>query len=274
MEKKEKKKKLDLTRKQKKKFTEEIAKEFVIGVICSIIVAILATCITLNLEYAKGDNVNPNLLTVISGWLGFAATAIVGIITIIQNRRYEYNTYKQNRIDNLGADRDILYDCYKRFLDLSLYNQLSQILLLKGNEFDIELKFELEKQRIARNIKQIFYQSLNFMYNYEDVFMLNKKLFQLLEYFVNNIKTLKDVEDKNKIFLEKTDEIELLFTKALLAIKVDLDKFIRTKKDKLLFEVEMIKFEDIDEHIKELKKSMTKETQNGQAKDDVNGQDK
>ncbi len=274
MEKKEKKQKLNLTKKQKKKFTEEIAKEFGIGVICSIIVAILATCIALNLEYAKGDKVNPNILTVISGWLGFAATAIVGIITIIQNRRYEYNTYKQNRIDNLGADRDMLYDCYKRFLDLSLYNQLSQILLLKGDEVDIELKFKLEKHRIARNIKQIFYQSLNFMYNYEEVLMLNKRLFQLLEYFVNNIKTLKDVEDKNKIFLEKTNEIELLFTKALLAIKVDLDKFIRTKKDKLLFEVEMTRIEDVDEYIEKLRKTKREETQNGQAKDDVNGQDK
>lgn len=267
-------KKKTLSKNQKKIIIKEVFKNIGIIILLAIMIFAFVECVKANIEYAKGDNVNPNLLTVISGWLGFAATAIVGIITIIQNRRYEYNTYKQNRVDNLRADREMLYACYNRFIDMSLYDRINELLQIKGQKSDKEARFELEKLKIMRDIKQLYCQSLNFMYNFDKVIALNKQIKELLRFLAEDINNISDLENKGRTLIEYIDNIDNLFAGTLLTVKVYLDDFIRTRKFKTFFEAEMTRIEDVDEYIEELEKTKRKETQNGQAKDDVNGQDK
>lgn len=263
-----------LSKNQKKRIIKEVFKNISLTILLAILIFALIECIKANIEYAKGDNVNPNLLTVISGWLGFAATAIVGIITIIQNRRYEYNTYKQNRIDNLRADIEMLYACYNRFIDMSLYDKINELLQIKGQKSDKEARFELEKLKIMRGIKQLFCQSLNFMYNFDKVIALNRQIKELLRFLAEDINNISDLENEERTLIGYIDNIDNLFARTLLTVKVYLDDFIRTRKLKTFFEAEMIRIEDVDEYIDKLRETRREETQNGQAKDDVNGQDK
>ena len=125
-----------------------------------------------------------------------------------------------------------------------------------------------------RGIKQLFCQSLNFMYNFDKVIALNRQIKELLRFLAEDINNISDLENEERTLIGYIDNIDNLFARTLLTVKVYLDDFIRTRKFKTFFEAEMIRIEDVDEYIDKLRKTKREETQNGQAKDDVNGQDK
>lgn len=72
------------------------------------IIIILLVLFVINIYYScVSESKYANIFTAIAGWVGFVATAGIGIITLWQNEQYEQKS--QYHADKLVRARDITY---------------------------------------------------------------------------------------------------------------------------------------------------------------------
>lgn len=119
--------------KQFKVTMEKQKNKNIVAIIFLIIVSLvlIAGC-SVNMVFAYIKEGNVNLFTAISGWVGFLATAGVGVITIFQNKRSERNLIRETEINKLSNVRTILYLQKMPFLKIMM-------LLKRQSEFLIAI---------------------------------------------------------------------------------------------------------------------------------------
>lgn len=254
-----------------------------------IIVAILiiSTLFIVNIIYACKPDANSNLLTAISGWVGFIATAIVGIITLYQNKVYSKRALEQNRLFDERQQRQYEIEQLKQFKN-SLkqdYNKFNE--KLSGLKMDfIRAKATCgEKIQIIESVS-ILEDIINYIsnqifvlecsrYQFDDIVQLIKKLKELKNIIID-IKIKNADLTLNDKYFEKFNETR----KQFFLLIVGIDDCINDLQDvdmeynEFMDKISLIK--DVDNQIKEIAKieglsetdieEMFKENEDGQTK--------
>lgn len=238
---------------------------------------LIAGC-TVNIVFACIVKGNANLFTAIGGWIGFLATAGVGVITLLQNRKYEQRAYKQYKIDNLYRAREIIYADDNEFSNSKhIVDAVVASVKIDGGQqqfnFDIKTSLKFLADQCENNSKDLY----NLRYNFENAI----ELFELLSRVALSTKRII-VNGYSKEEFEKCanlyDKAKQKYFDLLIEIDDTISKFMENNLKYRDFMQEIKDIESIEEKCEKMSKILEiiraeeKETQNGQAEDDVDGQ--
>lgn len=133
---------------------------------------ILIACCAVNIVFACKSGQSANIYTAIGGWVGFLATAGVGVITIFQNTKYKQMTQMQYHIDKLCRARDMIYANCKQFSNTGYITDAIVVLYQTsgdGNGFyDIIRKVRELNDLCSTHIQDLY----NLRYNFKEVLPL------------------------------------------------------------------------------------------------------
>lgn len=233
----------------------------------SIIVVLLIVGCTVNIIFACKSGDNANIFTTIGGWIGFLATAGVGVITLLQNRKYEQRTSRQYEIDNLYKARDVIYANYKA---LSEKNRVIEIIAeyykMKNNAYDknIYISSLYAFRVMIADLSDMCAAQSNDLYNlrynlpkaitiYEGLSQLKISLMRILPAQSNDLEQQK----LDKKCGEQYDAIKNDYVIMLIDIDNKIEKLLEYKKYSD-FEKSIVQLKNIDEKTEQLNKLIKK----------------
>lgn len=254
----------------------------------------------LNLYFACNINDNANIFTAISGWVGFLATAGVGAITIYQNIRSEIKLSRQSKIKDLESFKQFIYATYNCFvsnraitLAIEQFMNIVNVESCKNLKVNDKREDEIEQQNeILR--RKIDFVLLNFCNTcecqandiYHNLRYKFDKLAKIHNAYTGLISTITGViasqytEKEFEILkdaLNQFSKIRNLYTELLIDIENSIQELNNIKLSDKEFENKytlLITIKETKDSIEQNAKKYNKETQNGQAEDDVDGQGK
>ena len=236
-------------------------------IVCGIVSAGLIVGCALNIYYACKSDVEANIFTAIGGWIGFLATAGVGVITLLQNRKYEQRTSRQYEIDNLYKARDVIYANYKA---LSEKNRVIEIIAeyykMKNNAYDknIYISSLYAFRVMIADLSDMCAAQSNDLYNlrynlpkaitiYEGLSQLKISLMRILPAQSNDLEQQK----LDKKCGEQYDAIKNDYAIMLIDIDNKIEKLLEYKKYSD-FEKSIVQLKNIDEKTEQLNKLIKK----------------
>ena len=258
--------------KKDKKKTLSKNQKIVIAIVVISVFLIAGCAVNIYFAYKSGDCAN--IFTAISGWLGFLATVGVGIITIYQNKRSERNLYRQNEINKLVNLRDKLYASSKSFAD----NDYTAEIILRTSDENF-IKYVMNVLFTYKNLCLQQANEINTIrYNFEGLVQIYNDLLNICLGIKELLNSKKNSFDTKIIQLNKMHhDIVDLYNDLLIDIDDAIESLSDNKKSYKNFSNKLEKLKEynaIRPKIEKIAENYNKETQNGQAKDDVNGQDK
>lgn len=259
---------------------------------------LIAGC-TVNIVFACIEKGNANLFTAIGGWIGFLATAGIGAITIYQNNRNEKKAERQSKINNLVVFKEFIYATYNGFIsNRAVTLAIEQLMNIVNVESCKNLKVDDKRVEEIEQQNEILRRKIDFAllnygdfcecqandinntrYNFERLAKIHKGYTDLIltinmvvgsDYTEVEYEKLKDVQ-------KKVYKIRDLYTELLIDIENSIQELNNIKLSDKEFEEKCAQLKDIKrirEIIKQNVERYNKETQNGQAENDVDGQGK
>lgn len=266
-------------------------------IVCGIVSAGLIVGCALNIYYACKSGSDANIFTAIGGWIGFLATAGVGAITLYQNRRSEIKLTRQSKIKDLESFKQFIYATYNGFIsNRAVTLAIEQLMNIVNVESCKNLKVDDKRVEEIEQQNEILRRKIDFAllnygdfcecqandinntrYNFERLAKIHKGYTDLIltinmvvgsDYTEVEYKKLKDVQ-------KKVYKIRDLYTELLIDIENSIQELNNIKLSDKEFEEKCAQLKDIKrirEIIKQNVERYNKETQNGQAEDDVDGQ--
>ena len=258
-----------------KKKTLSKNQKIVIAIVVISVFLIAACAVNIGLA-CKYSNVHANIFTAISGWIGFLATLGVGIVAYVQNKKYEERTYIERKLEKLIRARDVIYINSKTLNENGKVGKIGKLNKLKFDNEQRRLDFVEE----VFNENKILQSQINDLYickfNFSQISNVSKAIIELKTVGTKILWDSLNV-DLYDDYIKKYDNIAEEYFKLL----VEIDNIIIDLQNKEIpFKEFMEKMQALEDTSNNRNKILSfindanKETQNGQAKDDVNGQDK
>lgn len=249
-------------------------------IVCGIVSAVLIVGCALNIYYACKSGSDANIFTAIGGWVGFLATAGIGIITLLQNRKYEQRAYKQYKIDNLYRAREIIYSDDNQFSSSKhIVNAVvASVKVDDGQQqFNFEIKTSLKflADQCENNSKDLYNLRYNFG-NAIELFELLSRVALSTKRIIINGYTKEEFEKCANLY----DKAKQKYFDLLIEIDDTISEFMEKNLSYKDFEKGIEELESIEDKCEKMSRIIEtireedKETQNGQAEDDVDGQGK
>ena len=210
--------------------------------ICILMVIILLAFIIINIYFScVSESKYANIFTAIAGWVGFFATAGIGVITLWQNKQYEQRSYIQYHADKLLRARDIIYS------DMSQLINSDAILdsrIMRQFAYGSSLPFYKESIQIISLRRQCTAQ-IHDIYSLRYQFNNSLPLTENLCEFVYKVKELSNRFQINSIYEECVELFEKV-KQNYFDLLVEMDDVVQTLLNKNL------KFKDFEKRICEL----------------------
>ena len=236
----------------------------------SSVVGILVIGFVVNIVLACRSDSSANVFTAIAGWVGFLATAGVGIISMVQNKIIQQETDKKYRLSNLTQAKNYLNKVYQK-LNKDNYDKLSLFYINKKlGKLTDELQFELEKTIILLELQDIKIDLRNFAYNFEVVIDIKKSIVDFFSDFRNM--TFEQINEENcDRIAQKYYIIDEKFGYAILV----LNEFIRRWTTEHIkykdFNEMMQKYENFEDYYDQYRDNDTIDDSNREAEDGIDG---
>lgn len=207
--------------------------------ICTTILTIVILLIVNIFFSCKAGASYANLFAAISGWVGFLATAGIGIITLLQNRIYEHRAYIQYHTDKLIRTRDIIHiNAMQISRSNTMLNSKAMQWMLYGTSkplFDEMSNMVLLSNQVEAQIHDLYnlrYKFVNIKCLFENLckFLDNERRFvnrpQINEVYLDCIKLYKDVQQNYFDLLVEMDNV--------VQFLLDKNKGYRELEDKII----------------------------------------
>ena len=157
-----------------------------------VLILISITCCVLNIVYSCQIDDNSNLFTAISGWVSGIATAILGVIAVVQNRKYVLYSTKLEIKDMVKTEQEKFIELCD---EMSQFSRLkSPLFILVNNKITekdlISYNFEIETIREYYLVTSHKVQSFKFIPN--NMSLIVEKLMGMLNYTYEDYKKAEE----------------------------------------------------------------------------------
>lgn len=247
-------------------------------IVCGFVSAGLIVGCALNIYYACKSDVDANIFTAIGGWVGFLATAGVGVITIYQNKRSERHLIRETEINKLYNIRAFVYIQKNAFVQDNDFVEVA--VRIFNNNFDMTN----EINALIKNYRNFCISQANdiylIRYKFTGLIVLQKKLLDLVLY-LNKLQILLQKKSAKVSMFKEIDLLRYSVVNTYIGLLIDIDDALeKLSNNRLCYKAFSEKIAELKdcEGIKEILdtnfENYDKETKNGQAEDDVDGQGK
>lgn len=272
---KEKQKKIQQMKTKQNKKTLSKNQKIVIAIVVISVFLIAGCAVNIGLACKSGDKAN--IFTAISGWIGFLATAGIGIITLQQNVKYKQMSQMQYHIDKLCRARDVIYSNCKQFSNCGYITDTLVVMhKTSGNPngfYEIIRKLSALNNLCETQIQDLY----NLRYNFKKVLPLFEIIYKIRSMSLELIRKHQinsDYYECGKLY----ENAQQIYFELLIEIDNKISELMEKDISYKDFVNKIMELEDIKDKTNKmmsfLEGNIKKETQNGQAEDDVNGQDK
>lgn len=197
-----------------------------VRIIFAVIISVLICVANIVLSCIYRSDDGANIFTAVSGWVSGIATIILGVIAVIQNKKYTLDSMKKelkNEINNEKKELALLGNNLIKYSKLT--KMLNNVVLIDGKSIEkisLEYKFgvdSLKEELMAASVEIQLYN-----YAYENMSLLYEKIQEMISFICDRYDFVIDHISNFKLFNSDIEDITkkaLSWTKEFAGIRKD-----------------------------------------------------
>lgn len=198
-----------------------------------------------NMHYSYTDSNHANFYTALAGWIGFLATAMIGIITLWQNKIYEQRGYIQYHTDLIIKAKELIHTDALSFSNSSTIFDVGVMAKFSYESTTLLYKEYGAIMSLSNQCRCYIHNVYNIRYHFSGIDVLFDKLCD----FTNCMKKLIRKPQINDVYekcCELYDNVQQCYFDLLVEVENEVQKILGLRTDYKKFEEEIHALEDYD----------------------------